>query len=109
MICRATAGVTCCATGIGWYGEPCQHGWDTPAVHSRIFCCSRASLMPSRCASRVSSGMPPPGCCETSARFTETTREVWLSTSGWPVSSRIWPRTGGTITVLTWSWVAALA
>ena len=41
--------------------------------------------------------------------LTETTSAVRLSTSGWPVSSRIAPRTEGTITVLVWSCVAALA
>ncbi len=32
--CSAIRSGTRCATGIGWYGEPCQHGWLTPTVHS---------------------------------------------------------------------------
>jgi hypothetical protein len=60
-------------------------------------------------ASRCSSAMPPSGVCWSSIRLTETTSAVWFSISGWPASSRIWPRTGGTITVLVWSCVAALA
>ena len=63
----------------------------------------------SRPASRCSSDIPPSGCWATSARFTDTTSAVLLSTSGVPTSSRILPRTGGTITVLVWSCAAALA
>jgi hypothetical protein len=34
MICTATASETSWATGIGWYGDPRQQGWGTPAVHT---------------------------------------------------------------------------
>ena len=60
-------------------------------------------------ASRCSTATPPSGCCATSARFTDTTSDVLLLISGWPTSSRIPPRTDGTITVLVWSCAAALA
>ena len=39
---------------------------------------------------------------------TETTRAVWLVTSRFPTSSRIWPRTAGTITSLVWFAAASL-
>ena len=39
---------------------------------------------------------------------TETTRAVWLVTSRLPTSSRIWPRTAGTITFLVWFAAASL-
>ncbi len=39
---------------------------------------------------------------------TETTRAVSLVTSRLPMSSRIWPRTAGTITFLVWFWAASL-
>ena len=39
---------------------------------------------------------------------TETTRAVWLVTSRLPTSSRICPRTAGTITLLVWFAAASL-
>ena len=62
MIWTATAPETFCATGIGWYGEPGQHGWDTCAVHSRTFSVSSLSGMPSSPASRRSTAAPPSAC-----------------------------------------------
>ena len=36
MIWSAVWSLTPWATGIGWYGEPDQHGALTPFVHSRV-------------------------------------------------------------------------
>ena len=77
-------------------------------MHSRVFCSSSLSRMPSRPASRRSSSLPPPGWSFTTAMFTETTSEDRLRTSGTPVLSVIMPRTGGTMIFLTWSCRARL-
>jgi hypothetical protein len=70
-------------------------------VQSRTFLSIVAPRMPSSVARLRNSAVPPPRCCDTTAMFTETTREGFSPTSGLPRSSRIWPRTDGTITFLT--------
>ena len=107
MIWTAIASGTCWATGMGWYGEPGQHGWDTCAVHSRTFSVSSLWDMPSRRASLCSTAAPPSLWVARFIMFTVTTSELALSTRGRPASSRIWPRTAGVITVCVWSWEAS--
>ena len=58
--------------------------------------------MPSSEASRCSTGAAPPGRCDSPVMSTETVSAVVLVTSWLPASSRIWPRTAGTITSLVW-------
>ena len=106
--CSATRSDTFWSTGMGWYGEPAQQGCGTPLVHSRVFSVSSAYDMPSKGASRCSTGAPPPGCWSRVIMSTETTRAVVLVTSRPPTSSRIWPRTAGTITFLVWFCSASL-
>ena len=108
MTCSATWSETCWSTGMGWYGEPAQQGCDTPLVHSRVSSLSLVYDMPSSGASRCSTGAAPPGCWFRVIMSTETTRAVWLVTSWSPTSSRIWPRTAGTITSLVWFCSASL-
>ena len=43
MICSAIVSLTFSATGIGWYGDPVQQGWETPRVQSLTF--SRQGLV----------------------------------------------------------------
>ena len=107
MIWTAIESGTWSATGMGWYGEPGQHGWDTCALHSRTFWVSSLSDMPSRWASLCSTPTPPSLWTARFIMFTVTTRELALSTMGRPASSRIWPRTAGVITVCVWSWAAS--
>ena len=107
MISTATESGTCCATGMGWYGEPGQHGCPVWALHSRTFSVSCLCGMCSRLASRVSTALPPSLWVARSIMFTVTTSELELSTSGLPPSSRIWPRTDGVITVCVWSRAAS--
>ncbi len=64
--------------------------------------------MPSRGASRCSTGAAPPGCWDRFIMSTETTRAVLLVTRRLPTSSRIWPRTAGTMTFLVWLAAASL-
>ena len=64
--------------------------------------------MPSSGASRRSTGAAPPGCWDRFIMSTETTSAVELVTSRLPTSSRIWPRTAGTITFLVWLASASL-
>ena len=55
-------------------------------------------LRPSNGASRCDSATPPSCCRASTDMFTETTSAERLSTIGLPVSSRISPRTDGTVT-----------
>ena len=96
---------TFCATGIGWYGEPCQHGCGTPTVQSRTRSCIVLSLILSSLASRASSAAPPSACCRPS--HVHRDHERGLADDGWPVSSRIWPRTDGSTISRVWSWLAS--
>ena len=105
--CSATVCGTFWATGIGWYGEPCQQGCETPAVHSRTRSRRVARLILRMPASRVSSAVPPSDCWDKVAMFTATTSSDWFPTMTCPVSSRIWPRTDGWTMSLTRSWLAS--
>ena len=78
-----------------------------PTVQIRTSSCIGLSLTPSSAASLASSALPPSDCCDRSAMLTEMTRPEVLSTMGWPVSSRISPRTDGSTTSLTRSSVAS--
>ncbi len=69
---------TFCATGIGWYGEPCQHGCETPTVHSRTRSCIVLS------ADRSGAGQP--GQLGGAA--------IGLLRQAWPCSRRPPARTG---------------
>src|SRR3984957_726842 len=103
MICSAIVSLTCSATGIGWYGDPVQQGWETPRVHSRTFSVSALSDRCSNGASLASTALPSSVVvCESCIMFTETVIEVWLVTSACPVSSVIMPRTAGTTIDLVW-------
>src|ERR1700759_4703590 len=103
MICSATESLTCSATGTGWYGDPVQHGWATPRGHSLTCSVSGLTGRGRSGASRASTAFPPSLVpWDRSIRLTETVIEVWLLTSGAPVSSVIIPRTAGTTTVLVW-------
>ena len=85
MICSAIVSLTCSATGIGWYGDPVQHGWETPRVHSLTFSDSALSDRCSSGASRASTALPSSlVVCESCIMFTETVIEVWLVTSACP-------------------------
>ena len=77
-------------------------------MHSRVSSLSFVYDMPSSGASRFRTGVAPPGCWFSVIMSTETTRAVWLVTSWLPTSSRIWPRTAGTITSRVWFCSASL-
>ena len=77
-------------------------------MHSRVSSLSFVYDMPSSGASRRSTGAAPPGSWFSVIMSTETTRAVVLVTSWLPTSSRIWPRTAGTITSLVWFCWASL-
>ncbi len=88
--------------GIGWYGEPFQHGRGVFASHSRTLFSASCGCMPSTAASRVSTALPSSGCWSRSVRLAETTSRVSLSAIGTPRSSRIEPRTAGVTTCWMW-------
>ena len=79
-------------TGTGWYGEPFQHGRGTPFAHGVIRLASSAGATFSSVPSRRSTALPPSAWACSADRFTLTTSELRLVTSGRPRSSTIVPR-----------------
>ncbi len=59
-------------------------------------------------ASRFITAVPPSLRWDSVIMSTETTSSVWLVTRALPTSSRIWPRTAGTMILRVWFCEASL-
>ena len=71
-------------------------------LHSRTLSFSNWYGMFSMGARRRSTAVPPSGRWDSVIMSTETTSAVRLATRALPISSRIWPRTAGTMVFLVW-------